>query len=106
MVLLPKLISHPSVPNHLKLTPAVPGPPLAPGVCAPSATPGNNALLQSVAAAASPAATPAPRNRRRETSSATERSEAGSRKHMGGSVPPGRGGERCYLTAPAVSPET
>src|SRR5215831_12318802 len=27
MVLLPKVISQPLVPNHLKLTPAVPGPP-------------------------------------------------------------------------------
>src|SRR2546426_1397176 len=41
IVLLPKVISQPSVPNHLKLTPAEPRPPLAPGVSAPSATPGS-----------------------------------------------------------------
>src|SRR5262249_6493959 len=68
MVLFPNVISQPSVPNHVILTPAVPGPPLAGGVCAPSATPGSsNDLLQSTVAPATPAARPLPRNRRRET---------------------------------------
>src|SRR5262245_2336197 len=68
IVLFPNVISQPSVPNHVILTPAVPGPPLAGGVCAPSATPGSsNDLLQSTVAPATPAARPLPRNRRRET---------------------------------------
>src|SRR5262249_21937405 len=68
MVLFPNVISQPSVPNHVILMPAVPGPPLAGGVCAPSPTPGSsNDLLQSTVAAATPAARPLPRNRRRET---------------------------------------
>src|SRR5215813_3670847 len=67
-VLFPNVISQPSVPNQVILTPAVPEPPLAGGVCAPSATPGSsNDLLQSTVAAATPAARPLPRNRRRET---------------------------------------
>src|SRR5262245_11952547 len=86
IVLLPKLISQPSVPNHLKLTPAPPGPPLRPGVSAPSATPGsNNDRPQSVAAAATPAATPVLRNPRREMPAVRETSDAESRKHMAGS---------------------
>src|SRR5262245_62667675 len=67
MVLVPKLISQPSVPNHLRLTPVEPGPPLLLGVSAPSAKPGSRSdLPQSFADAASPATSPAPRNRRRE----------------------------------------
>src|SRR5207244_9379037 len=83
IVLLPKVISQPSVPNHLKLTPAEPGPPLAPGVSAPSATPGSTRdVPQSIAAAVRPATSPAPRNRRRETPSARLDSDAESMKHM------------------------
>src|SRR5262249_13040790 len=68
MVLFPNVISQPSVPNQVILTPAVPEPPLAGGVSAPSATPGSsNDLLQSTVAAATPAARPLPRNRRRDT---------------------------------------
>src|SRR5262245_23183105 len=83
IVLLPKLISQPSVPNHLKLTPAEPGPPLLPGVSAPSATPGSRSdVPQSVTAAAIPAVSPAPMKSRRETFWAKADSEAGSTKHI------------------------
>src|SRR5262245_20560779 len=64
MVLLPKLISQPLVPNHLKRTPDVPGPPLAPGSSAPSAMPGSSRERPTLAAAAAPAASPPPRNPR------------------------------------------
>src|SRR5213593_1500188 len=84
IVLLPKLISQPSVPNHLKLTPAEPGPPLWPGDSAPSTKPGSRSdLPQSVADAASPAVSPAPRKRRCDTLSDKTEAYAGSKKHIG-----------------------
>src|SRR5262249_58073284 len=66
--LFPNVIPQRPVPTQVSLTPAVPGPPLAGGVSAPSATPGSsNDLLQSTVAAATPAVRPLPRNVRRET---------------------------------------
>src|SRR5262249_21418922 len=99
MVLFPNVISQPSVPNHVILTPAVPGPPLAGGVCAPSATPGSsNHLLQSTVAPATPAARPLPRNRRRETGgchdvqpASTKHIDASSTKSGASSEPAQRG---------------
>src|SRR5262249_52502134 len=56
------LISQPSVPNHLKFTPAVPGPPFLSAVSAPKATPGK----KSEAALAAPVMRLALRMSRRE----------------------------------------
>src|SRR5712691_6254800 len=105
IVLLPKVISHPSVPNHLKLTPADPAPPLDPGVPAPSATPGSTRdVLQSIAAAVRPATSPAPRNRRRETPSARLDSYAESMKHMAvSSVSVGSRAHAAHLVVLAVA---
>src|SRR5215510_6152907 len=82
IVLFPKVISQPSVPNHRMLTPALPGPPLFDGVSAPSATPGRSSeLLQSMAAAAAPALNPALRNRRRDSGDCHD-IQPGSTKHI------------------------
>ena len=62
--MLPKLISQPLVPNHVKLTPAVPGPPPPGAGSAPSATPGRTSDRPSPAAAAAPATRLPPRNPR------------------------------------------
>src|SRR5260370_42681587 len=75
IVLLPKVISQPSVPNHLRFTPLFPGPPLLGGVSAPSAAPGTSRFAP--AAAATPAVSPAPRNCLREKKDAS-----GSMKHI------------------------
>src|SRR5712692_165597 len=83
IVLLPKVISHPSVPNHLKFTPAEPGPPLLGAGSAPSATPGSRSDLPKPSAVpATPAASPPPRNWRRETPGGTRDSEDVSKKHI------------------------
>ena len=82
IVLLAKLISQPLVPNHLKFTPAAPGPPLRDGVSAPSATPGRRSERPTLAAAmAALARAPAARNPRRETD-AEASNGAESTKHM------------------------
>jgi len=52
------------VPNHLKLTPAAPGPPPAGAGSAPSATPGKTSARPRPAAAAAPATRLPPRNPR------------------------------------------
>src|SRR5262245_23584882 len=83
IVLFPKVISQPSVPNHLKLTPALPGPPLFDGVSAPSATPGRSSdLLQSISTAAALTLSPAPRNRRRDSGDCHD-IQPESTKHIG-----------------------
>ena len=88
IVLLAKLISQPSVPNHLKFTLAAPGPPLLGGASAPSARPGDRSdLPESRAVAAKLAASPVPRNCCRETLRDSELTQDGSTKHM---VPPFR----------------
>jgi hypothetical protein len=87
IVLLPKVISQPLVPNHLKLTPADPGPPLLGGVSAPSASPGSSTdFPHSTAAAVRPAASPAPRNCRRDNlAEGSALDQDGSMKHMASS---------------------
>src|SRR5262249_55425998 len=79
MVLLPKVISHPLVPNHFKLTPAVPGPPPRGDGSAPSATPGASRDRPRFAAAATPAATPPARKPRRDHSASTKHMSVSSR---------------------------
>src|SRR5215470_6896979 len=79
MVLLPKVISQPLVPNHVKLTPAVPGPPPRGDVSAPSAAPGVSSDRPRFAAAATPAATPPARKPRRDHSTSTKHISLSSR---------------------------
>src|SRR6266481_2983925 len=80
MVLLPKVISQPLVPNHLKLTPAVPGPPPRGEVSAPSAAPGViRDRPRFAVAVAMPAAMPVARNPRRDHSESTKHMSVSSR---------------------------
>src|SRR5262245_50332538 len=72
MVLLPNVISQPLVPNHLKLTPAAPGPPPRGDVSAPSAAPGASRERPRFVVAAMPAASPVARNPRRDQSESTK----------------------------------
>src|SRR5919198_257251 len=96
ITLFPKVISHPSVPNHLKFTPLEPGPPPLGDDSAPSARPGNrNDLRQSMAAAVRPAASPVPRKCRRESPRNAAAAHSGSTKHMIPSFSPGASAPWC-----------
>src|SRR5258705_4063125 len=81
MVLLPKVISQPFVPNHLKLAPAAPGPPPRGEVSAPSAAPGPNRERPRLAVAiATPAAMPLARKPRLDHSESTKHMSVSSRE--------------------------
>src|SRR5258705_13878684 len=102
MVLLPKVISQPLVPNHLKLTPAAPGPPPAGAGSAPAATPGRTSDPPRLAAAAAPATRP-PKNPRRDNGDRAPIPSV-SMKHMEGSPSGGRQGEKCAHHVPQLTP--
>src|SRR4029453_17824785 len=81
MVLLPKVISQPFVPNHLKLTPAAPGPPPRGAVSAPSAAPGTNRERPRLAVAiATPATMPFAKKPRLDQSESTKHMSVSSRE--------------------------
>src|SRR5258708_6410681 len=101
MVLLPKVISQPLVPNHLKLTPAAPGPPPAGAGSAPSATPGRTSDPPTLSAAA-PATRP-PKNPRRDNGDRAPIPSV-SMKHMAVSPSGGRQGEKRAHHVPQLTP--
>src|ERR1700730_5457855 len=81
MVLLPNVISQPLVPNHLKLTPAGPGPPPRGEVSAPSAAPGASRERPRFAVAiATPATMPFARKPRLDHSESTKHMSVSSRE--------------------------
>src|SRR5258705_13580619 len=102
MVLLPKVISQPLVPNHLKLTPAAPGPPPAGAGSAPAATPGRTSDPPRLVAAAAPPTRP-PQNPRRDHGDPAP-IPSGSMKPMEGSPSGGRQGEKTAHHGPHLTP--
>src|SRR5258705_13809456 len=102
MVLLPKVISQPLVPNHLKLTPAEPGPPPAGAGSAPAATPGRTSDPPRLAAAAAPPTRP-PKNPRRDNGDPAPL-PAVSVKHMEVSPSGGRPGGEWRPPLPQLTP--